>query len=273
MQWRRRLRRVPLVLGAAIVAVVLACAAFAPLIAPYGEGERDPAHALEEPSAAHPFGTDEDGADLLSRVIWGARVAVVVGFGTVLVSAALGVLVGCIAGWYGGIIDEILMRLLEILLSFPGILLAIFIIFLTQEPSVWSVILALSVTGWAGYARLVRGQVLVVREQEFVTAARGLGASTSRIIGVHLLPNVMAPVVVQATFGVAGAILAEASLSFLGLGPQEASSWGAILDQGAVLFIKTPYVAVSAGLAIAITILGVNLLGDALRDRLDPRST
>lgn len=270
--WRRRLRRIPVVFGGLIVAVVLACAALAPVLAPYEPGWHDPSAALADPSAAHPFGTDEDGADLLSRVIHGARVAVVVGFGTVLVSVIVGVGVGCVAGWYGGWVDEILMRLLEILLSFPGILLAILVIFLTQEPGVASVILALAVTGWAGYARLVRAQVLVVKEQEHVTAARCLGASVPRILALHVVPNVLSPVVVQATFGVAGAILAEASLSFLGLGPQDGSSWGAILDQGAVLFIKTPYVAVSAGLAIAVTILGVNLLGDALRDRLDPHS-
>lgn len=270
--WRRRMRRLPVVVGTIIVSVVLACAVLAPAIAPYPEGWSDPSHALEDPSADHPFGTDEDGADLLSRVVHGARVAVIVGFGTVLVSVILGVAVGAIAGWYGGWVDEVLMRLLEILLSFPGILLAILVIFLTREPGVFSVILALAVTGWAGYARLVRAQVLVVKEQEHVTAARCLGASVPRILAVHVVPNVVSPVIVQATFGVAGAILAEASLSFLGLGPQDGSSWGAILDQGAVLFIKTPYVAVSAGLAIAVTILGVNLLGDALRDRLDPHS-
>lgn len=270
--WRRRLRRLPLVLGSAVVVLVLACAVFAPVLAPYPESHQDPASALQDPSAAHLLGTDEDGADLLSRVVYGARVAVIVGFGTVLLSAILGVVVGCVSGYFGGWLDEVLMRLLEILLSFPGILLAIFIIFLTQEPGLWSVILALSVTGWAGYARLVRGQVLVVKEQEYVTAARCLGASSLRVIVWHLLPNVLAPVIVQATFGVAGAILAEASLSFLGLGPQASSSWGALLDQGAILFIKTPYVAVSAGVAIAVTILGVNLLGDALRDRLDPHS-
>ena len=272
LAWRRRLRRLPIFIGAAIVTVVLACAALASQLAPYEPGWSDPAHALEDPSVAHPFGTDEDGADLLSRVIHGARVAVVVGFGTVLVSVLLGVAVGSVAGWYGGWVDEALMRLLEILLSFPGILLAILVIFLTRSPGILSVILALSITGWAGYARLVRAQVLVVKEQEHVTAARCLGASVPRILTLHVIPIVLSPVVVQATFGVAGAILAEASLSFLGLGPQDGTSWGAILDQGAVLFIKTPYVAVSAGLAIAITILGVNLLGDALRDRLDPHS-
>lgn len=272
LMWRRRMRRLPVIIGAFIVTVVMACAVLAPQLAPYPEGWSDPARALEDPSGDHPFGTDEDGADLLSRVVHGARVAVIVGFGTVLVSVILGVGVGAIAGWYGGWVDEVLMRLLEILLSFPGILLAILVIFLTREPGVTSVILALAVTGWAGYARLVRAQVLVVKEQEHVTAARCLGASVPRILAVHVVPNVVSPVVVQATFGVAGAILAEASLSFLGLGPQDGTSWGAILDQGAVLFIKTPYVAVSAGLAIAVTILGVNLLGDALRDRLDPHS-
>ena len=257
--------------GGFIVCSLLILAIGASWIAPYGLDEVDPSAALMGPSAEHLLGTDEDGADLLSVLIYGSRVAVIVGFGTVLLSVIIGFFVGCVSGYVGGWVDEALMRFLEVLLSFPGILLAIFIIFITQEPSEWTVILALSVTGWAGYARLVRGQVLTVRQNEYVTAAESIGASSMRVMMVHLAPNILGPVVVQATFGVAGAILAEASLSFLGLGPQGTASWGGILDQGAVLFIKTPHIGLAAGLAIFFTITGIHLLGDALRDILDPR--
>jgi len=157
-------------------------------------------------------------------------------------------------------------------MAFPGILLAILVIFVTQEPSLLAVIGALSLTGWSGYARLVRGQVLLEREKDYVEAARALGFGPARIITRHVLPNVFGPVIVQATFGVAGAILAEASLSFLGLGPQGQPSWGALLDQGASYFLLTPHLAIFPGVAIMITVLGINFLGDGLRDALDPRS-
>jgi peptide/nickel transport system permease protein len=164
------------------------------------------------------------------------------------------------------------MRLTEVLLSFPGILLAILIIFITQQPSTVTVILAISATGWAGYARLVRGQVLLERRKDYVEAARALGIPTWRVVFVHVVPNVISPVIVQATFGVAGAILAEASLSFLGLGPQDTASWGALLDQGAQYFLLRQHTALFPGLAIMLTVLSINFLGDALRDHLDPRS-
>lgn len=257
--------------GGGILLVLLFFAVGAPWVAPYGLLEVDPGAALQGPSFSHWLGTDEDGADLLSRLIFGSRVAVIVGFGTVALSVAVGFFVGCVSGYFGGWVDEVLMRFLEILLSFPGILLAIFIIFITQEPSEWTVVLALSVTGWAGYARLVRGQVLTVRENEYVAAAESIGASRMRVMFRHLAPNIMGPVIVQATFGVAGAILAEASLSFLGLGPQGSASWGAVLDQGAVLFIKSPHVGLAAGMAIFMTVMGIHLLGDTLRDILDPQ--
>lgn len=270
---RRGRGRFPFLVGATMVAVVLVAAILAPALAPWALADRDDAALLAGPSAAHPLGTDEDGADVLTRLLHGARVAVAVGVLTVAVSLALGLTAGLVAGYAGGWADEALMRLTEVLLSFPGILLAILIIFVTQEPSTLSVVGALSATGWAGYARLVRGQVLLVKEQEFVTAARCIGAGPVRIALRHLLPNVLTPVIVQATFGVATAILAEASLSFLGLGPQGTPSWGAMLEQGAALFIKSPTLALAPGLAIVFTVMGVNLLGDALRDRLDPHAT
>lgn len=264
--------RGPAVAGAAMVALVLVAAAAAPLLSPWSLADRDDAALLAGPSTAHPLGTDEDGADVLTQLLHGARVAVAVGVLTVAVSLLLGLAAGLLAGYAGGWVDEVLMRLTEVLLSFPGILLAILIIFVTQEPSTISVVVALSATGWAGYARLVRGQALLVKQYEFVTAARCLGAGPVRVALRHILPNVLGPVIVQATFGVATAILAEASLSFLGLGPQGSPSWGAMLEQGAALFVKSPTLALAPGLAIVFTVMGVNLLGDALRDRLDPHS-
>jgi len=265
-----RRERLPLFLGGVIVSAVLLTAALAPLLAPHPLDFHDDEALLASPSAQHPLGTDEDGTDVLTQLLHGARVAVVVGVLTVVVSLVLGLAVGLVAGYRGGVVDELLMRFTELLLSFPGILLAILVIFVTQEPSTLSVVAALSVTGWAGYARLVRGQTLLVRQQEFITAARCSGSSTPRILARHVLPNVLAPVIVQATFGVASAILAEAALSFLGLGPQDTPSWGAMLEQGAALFIKSPALALAPGLAIVVTVMGINLLGDALRDRMDP---
>jgi len=262
----------PARIGGTITALVLLTALAAPLLAPYSLADRDDSALLAPPSLVHPLGTDEDGADVLTQLLHGARVAVAVGVLTVAVSLALGLLAGLTAGYAGGWVDEILMRLTEVLLSFPGILLAILIIFVTQEPSTLSVVFALSATGWAGYARLVRAQALLVARHEFVTAARCLGAGPVRIAVRHILPNVLGPVIVQATFGVATAILAEASLSFLGLGPQGSPSWGAMLEQGAALFVKSPTLALAPGLAIVLTVMGVNLLGDALRDRLDPHA-
>jgi len=258
--------------GMCIVLALVLVGLLAPSLAPYGEGERDAAHPLSESSETHPLGTTEDGTDVLSALFHGTRVALVVGFATVALSVLIGTIVGLISGYWGGWTDEIIMRLTEIFLSFPGFLLALLIVFTMGEATMLSVILALNVTGWAGYARLVRGQTLQVKQRTFVSAARGLGASPLRIIGVHIFPNVMGPVTVQATFGVAGAILAESTLSFLGVGPQNVTSWGALLDEGAVLFLKTPTMALVSGGALFLAVLGINLLGDALRDRLDPKS-
>jgi len=264
-------RKIAGLIGFGIVFSVVFTAIMAPLIAPYDVEYAEPETALSAPTSEHWLGTDEDGADLLTQLVYGARVAVVVGFGTVFLSLFIGTIIGAMSGYYGGWIDELAMRVLEVFLSFPGILLAIFVIFLTQEPSIWSVIGALSITGWAGYARLVRGQMLSLKQAEFVDAARAMGASDSRVLFRHLLPNVVGPLTVQATFGIGGAVLAEASLSFLGLGPQDGKSWGALLDQGAILFLKTPTIALSAGGAVFVLVMGVNLLGDFVRDILDPQ--
>jgi peptide/nickel transport system permease protein len=258
-------------LGAVIVGIVLTVALFADLLAPYSIEYVDVTRQLQPPSADHWLGTDENGGDVLTLVLYGTRVAALVGVITVLICSSIGIFLGSVSGYFGGWIDEVIMRITETLMAFPGILLAILIIFITQEPSIWAVIGALSVTGWAGYARLVRGQVLAERENDYVEAARALGFGSGRIMFRHIVPNVLAPVIVQATFGIAGAILAEAALSFLGLGPQDQPSWGALLDQGASYFLLTPHLAIFPGLAIMITVLGINFLGDGLRDWLDPR--
>ena len=258
-------------LGAVIVGIVLLVAIFADLIAPFTIDYVDVTRQLEPPSSDHWLGTDENGRDVFTLMLYGTRVAAIVGVTTVLICSTVGITLGCISGYFGGWVDEVVMRVTETLMAFPGILLAILIIFITQEPSMWAVVGALSVTGWAGYARLVRGQVLAERENAYVEAARALGFGSRRIMFRHIVPNIIAPVIVQATFGVAGAILAEAALSFLGLGPQDQPSWGSLLDQGASYFLLTPHLAIFPGLAIMFTVLGINFLGDGLRDWLDPR--
>ena len=260
------------IIGAALTALVIIAALIAPLVAPAGGGAADLASQLQAPGRGHLLGCDEGGADLLGRIVHGARVALLVGVLTVLVSAAVGTAVGAFSGYLGGAVDEFLMRVVDVLMSFPGVLLAIGIIAVTQSPSYVSVVLALSATGWVGYARLARAQALSLRGREFVLAAAAMGASTPRIVLRHLVPNMAAPLIVQATFGVAGAVLAEASLSFLGLGPQNTSSWGALLDQGTQYLAIRWHLALFPGIALFFTILGFNLLGDALRDRLDPRT-
>lgn len=269
----RRNRLGPLVWVSLVILLgVLFVALFAPWIAPYELAHIDVTQQLQAPSMAHWLGTDENGADVLTRIIFGTRVAVLVGVSTVAICSTVGITLGAISGYFGGVIDEVIMRITEILMAFPGILLAILLIFITQKPSLLAVIGALSVSGWAGYARLVRGQVLTERERAYVEASVALGFGTRHILFREIIPNILGPVIVQATFGVAGAILAEAALSFLGLGPQDLPSWGALLDQGATYFLLTPYLAIFPGLAIMITVLSINFVGDGLRDILDPRA-
>ena len=243
--------RLGALIGVVLVILWLAVAHVAPWLAPYAEGARDLAAPMASASPAHRLGTTEDGTDVLSALIWGARVAAIVGLGTAIVSTAIGSAVGLVSGYAGGLIDLVVMRVVEIFLAFPGFLLALLVVFIVGEGSLLSVTVALNLTAWAGTARLVRGQVLSVKRRDFITAARALGASRRRILFVHLLPNVMGPVIVQATFILAGAILAEASLSFLGLGPEDATSWGALLEEGAVLFMTTPSLAMWSGMVTA----------------------
>jgi peptide/nickel transport system permease protein len=259
--------------GAVMVVVFVVCALFAPWIAP-----QDPAHIdlparLMEPSAAHWFGTDELGRDILSRVIYGARISMLVGGFVVAASLTLGLIFGSIAGYYGGVIDRLLnVVVMNAFMSFPGILLAIaFVAFL--GPGIFNLIFALSLGGWVGYARLVRAQVLVVREREFVEAARALGASDLRIIVRHILPNIIQPVIVQAAIGMAGAILAEATMSFLGLGvPPPTASWGTMLNDARSHLFDSPHLVLFPAAAVMLAVLSFNFIGDGLRDYLDPRA-
>lgn len=269
----RFVRSTPLAaLGLLILLVLVVVALFAPYISPYDPTAIRLAEGLSGPSITHPLGQDKLGRDILSRIIYGARISLYVGVATVMLSAFVGTVVGAVSGYAGGVVDEVVMRLIDILLAFPGILLAVAVMAILG-PSLNNIVIALTVLGWVGYARLVRGQVLALREFEFVLAARALGADARRIITRHLVPNVLGPVIVQATFGMAGAIVAEAGLSFLGLGTQPPTpSWGSMLNDGREFLLTTPHLTTFPGLAIMTVVLGLNFLGDGLRDILDPKS-
>jgi len=267
-------RRQPLaVAGLFLVTVFLLLALFAPSIAPYSPASIDLLHRLQAPSAAHWFGTDELGRDILSRIIFGARISLIVATSVVGCSLGLGLILGGLAGFYGGVLDTFLnIFVMNAFLALPGILLAIaFVAFL--GPGLLNLVLALSIGGWVGYARLVRGQVLAVREREFVEAARALGASDLRIFTRHILPNILQPLIVQSAIGMAGAVLAEATLSFLGLGvPPPAASWGGMLNDARTHLFDAPHLVVFPAIAVMLCVLSFNFIGDALRDFLDPRT-
>lgn len=259
--------------GAALIVVFVACALFAPWIAPQDPARIDLPTRLMTPSAAHWFGTDELGRDIFSRIIYGARISMLVGTCVVAASLSLGLIFGSIAGYYGGFLDRFLnVVVMNAFMSFPGILLAIaFVAFL--GPGLFNLILALSIGGWVGYARLVRAQVLAVREREFVEGARAVGASDLRIITRHILPNIIQPVIVQAAIGMAGAILAEATMSFLGLGvPPPTPSWGSMLNDARSHLFDAPHLVLFPAAAVMLAVLSFNFVGDGLRDFLDPRS-
>jgi len=257
--------------GAAIVLLAVVAALSAPWVVPYDPASQQLSLRLERPSVHHPFGLDELGRDIFSRVLAGARISLLVGITVVGISTLVGVFLGAVAGYFGGWIDDLISRGIDVLLAFPGILLAIALV-AVLGPSLTNVVLALSVIGWVGYARLVRGQVLRAREFEFVQAARALGASTARILLRHILPTTMPAVMVQASLGMAGAILAEAALSFLGLGVQPpAPSWGTMLNGGRLHLLDAPHLTIFPGAAIAVLVLGFNFLGDGLRDAIDPK--
>jgi peptide/nickel transport system permease protein len=260
-------------IGVVLLAAFIFVAVFAPLIAPANPAAIDLYHRLAPPSAAHWLGTDELGRDILSRILYGARLSLIVAVSVVSCSSFLGIVIGGIAGYYGGVLDTMLnVFVMNAFLALPGILLAIaFVAFL--GPGMINLIMALAIGGWVGYARLVRGQVLAVREREFVEAARALGASDLRIFVRHILPNIVQPLIVQAAIGMAGAVLAEATLSFLGLGvPPPAASWGSMLNDARPHLFDAPHLVIFPALAVMLCVLSFNFLGDALRDYLDPRT-
>jgi ABC-type dipeptide/oligopeptide/nickel transport system permease subunit len=274
MLWRklRADRRAMLGLGAITLMVMLAI--LAPLVSRWDPTGIALANQLQPPSYAHWLGTDLQGRDVWARLVYGARISLSVGFLSQGISLTIGLTLGLIAGFYGKWVDEGVMRLADVTLAFPSLLLLIALA-AAFEPSLTTVLVTIGVVGWAGMARIVRGQVLVVRQLEYVQAARALGERDYRIITRHLLPNVIAPVVIAATLGVAGAIMAEAALSFLGLGVQPPTpSWGSMIADGRDLeqLRHAPWTSLSPGLAIGAAVLGFNLLGDALRDALDPRA-
>ena len=259
--------------GVVLVTLFVICAVFAPWIAPQDPAQIDLPTRLAGPSSTHWCGTDELGRDILSRLIYGSRISILVGSCVVAASLTMGLIVGSIAGYYGGRIDRFVnVVVMNAFLSFPGILLAIaFVAF--RGPGIFNLVLALSLGGWVGYARLVRAQVLAAREREFVEAARSLGASDLRVIVRHILPNIIQPIIVQAAIGMAGAILAEATMSFLGLGvPPPTASWGTMLNDGRAHLFDAPHLVIFPAMAVMLAVLSFNFIGDALRDFLDPRS-
>jgi peptide/nickel transport system permease protein len=258
-------------IGATLVLLAIVGALLAPILGLHDPAAQTLPLRLEGPSLAHPLGLDELGRDVWARLLAGARVSLLVGLVVVGVSATVGLVVGAVAGYAGGVVDEVVSRVIDVLLAFPGILLAIALV-AVLGPSLTNVVIALASIGWVGYARLVRGQVLKAREFEFVQAARALGAGPARILARHIVPTAIPALVVQATLGMAGAILAEAALSFLGLGVQPPTpSWGTMINGGRAHLIDAPHLTVFPGVAIALVVLGFNFLGDGLRDRLDPR--
>lgn len=267
-----RFRKNPLAFVGAVTIIVLGMIAIgAPVIAPYDPTHIDVRNILAAPTAGHPFGTDDLGRDVLSRMIWGARVSLKVGFMAVGISISIGVFIGALAGYYGGRIDEVLMRFVDIMLTFPTFFLILAVIAIL-EPSLSTIMIVIGVTGWMDVARLVRAEFMGMKERDFVLAARVSGAGDMRLIFRHILPNTLSPVFVSATFGIAGAILIESGLSFLGLGVQPPNpSWGNILTSGKNHIEVAWWLSVYPGLAILITVLSYNLVGEGLRDALDPR--
>jgi peptide/nickel transport system permease protein len=268
----RRFASNPLaVLGAVIVLTLFVIAVAAPLIAPYDPYEFDAKHVLEAPSRAHLLGTDGLGRDVLSRMLYGARVSLLVGFVAIGISTLVGVSLGAIAGFFGGIFDAIIMRFVDLMLNFPTFFLILAVI-AYMDSTIWNIMAVIGLTSWMGICRLVRAEVMSLRERDFMVAAEAMGLPPSRIIFRHALPNALAPVFVSAVLGVAGAILVESALSLLGIGVQPPlASWGNILTEGKSTLEIAWWLSVCPGIAILITVLGYNLLGDGLREVIDPR--
>lgn len=258
-------------IGLAIILLLVIVAAIAPVFVPHHPYEQDLEKAFLPPSLEYPFGTDDFGRCIFSRIIFGTRISLAIGVVVTAISAVTGIILGMLAGFYSGIVDEVIMRIVDIFLAFPGLILALVIAGLLG-PGMFNVLFALSLVGWMGYARVVRGVVLAEKEKNFVETARALGAGSLYIMYRHLLPNVLAPVIVMATLGIGQAILAAAGLSFLGLGAQPpVPVWGSMLNDGKMYLQTAPHLTIFPGLAIMITVLSFNFLGDGLRDLFDPR--
>jgi peptide/nickel transport system permease protein len=269
--WTRLKRNRMAMAGLALVLGLFVVSIFAPWLAPYDPNLIDLKQVLMPPGPSHYLGTDTLGRDVLSRIIFGSRVSLKVGFVAVGLATLIGLLIGALAGYYGGWVDSALMRLVDLMLCFPAFFLILAVIALL-EPSIWNIMAVIGLTGWMGVARLVRAEFLSLREREFVTAARALGAGDIRLILRHMLPNALAPVMVSATLGVAGAILTESALSFLGLGVQPPTpSWGNILTAGKDNIEIAWWLSVFPGLAILITVMSYNLLGEGIQEAIDPR--
>lgn len=258
-------------MGLTLVLTMSLAALLAPWLAPYDPTVLHLDAILTPPCAAFPLGTDELGRDVLSRLLYGGRISLWVGFVAVGISGSIGLILGLVSGYFGGLVDECVMRGVDIMLCFPSFFLILAVIAFL-EPNLVNIMIVIGLTSWMGVARLVRAETLSLRQRDFVAAALLSGASTSRILSVHILPNALSPVLVSATLGVAGAILVESSLSFLGLGVQPpAASWGNMLQEGKNVLEIAPWMSIYPGLAILVTVLGYNLLGESLRDMLDPR--
>lgn len=269
--WRRLRKNKAAIVGLIIIGSLFFCAIFADFLAPYGFDDQELTRRLKKPSGDFWFGTDNFGRDILSRIIYGSRISLQVGFIAVGIAAIVGGSLGAIAGYYGNRTDNVIMRLIDVLLAIPSILLAISIV-AALGPGLVNVMIAVGISSIPTYARIVRASVLTIREQEFVEAAKAIGANDFRIITKHIIPNCMAPIIVQGTLGVASAILSAAGLSFIGLGIQPPTpEWGAMLSTGRQYIRDYWHIATFPGLAIMTTIFGLNLLGDGLRDALDPR--
>lgn len=270
--WSKLRRNKTAMVGLCIVAFMVFIAVFAPLLAPYDPNAISPAEAFTKPGVnGHILGCDDIGRDLLSRIIYGSRVSLIVAFGGTVVAGIIGILLGLIAGYFGGIVDSIIMRIMDGMLSFPYILLAM-VLMTVLGSGIFNVILAVGIGNIPSFARVVRGEVHIIKNEEYCNAARVIGVSNRRMLFTHILPNTISPLIVYATLGVAGAIISEAALSFLGLGiAQPTASWGSILQTGKFWLNTSPYIATYSGIFILLTVLGFNLLGDGIRDVLDPK--
>jgi len=269
--WKRFRTNKLALAGAFIVLLLFVVALFAHWLSPYDPGQIDVQQVLQDPTWKHPFGTDPLGRDVFSRMIYGSRISLMVGFVAVGISTLIGIFLGALAGYYGRWVDNLIMRFVDVMLCFPTFFLILAVIALL-EPNIWNIMVVIGITGWMGVARLVRAEFLSLKERDFTAAEKALGAKDFRIIFRHILPNALAPVLVSATLGVAGAILTESALSFLGIGVQPPTpSWGNILTAGKDNIEIAWWLSLYPGMAILITVVGYNLLGEGVRDSIDPR--